>query len=87
MATILDELAALLPVARPPRATSIVRWESSLPQYKVNHLLRVAGINAAISQIDDLEICGAAYDGVGVPACVGSGRAAGRRLLDGANLA
>lgn len=87
VATILDELAALLPVARPPRATSIVRWESSLPQYKVNHLLRVAGINAAISQIDDLEICGAAYDGVGVPACVGSGRAAGRRLLDGANLA
>ena len=60
----------------------MTRWEESLPQYKVNHLLRIAGIDAALERIDGIELCGAAYTGVGVPACVASGRAAARRLLD-----
>ena len=79
--TVLDELATLVEVLGPPTASSITRWEQSLPQYKVNHLLRVAGIDAALERFDGLEVCGAAYGGVGVPACVASGRMAARRLL------
>jgi len=79
--TVLDELATLVEVLGPPTASSITRWEQSLPQYKVNHLLRVAGIDAALERFDGLEVCGAAYSGVGVPACVASGRMAARRLL------
>ena len=81
-ATILDELATLVEVAGSPTASSVTRWEHSLPQYKVNHLLRVAGIDAAIDRLPGIELCGAAYGGVGVPACVASGRTAARRLLD-----
>jgi len=79
---ILDELATLVQVAAKPTASSITRWDASLPQYKVNHLLRVAGIDAAVDRIGGVELCGAAYGGVGVPACVASGRGAARRLLD-----
>ena len=78
---VLDELSTLVDVTGPPSASSVTRWEESLPQYKVNHLLRIAGIDAALERIDGIELCGAAYSGVGVPACVGSGRAAARRLL------
>ena len=80
-AAVLDELATLIEVTGSPSASSVTRWEESLPQYKVNHLLRIAGIDAALERIDGIELCGAAYTGVGVPACVASGRAAARRLL------
>ena len=81
-AAILDELTTLITVDGQPSASSVTRWTDSLPQYKVNHLLRVAGIDAAIDRLGGIELCGAAYGGVGVPACVASGRAAARRLLD-----
>ncbi len=76
-----EELTILLGPFEAPRAVSVVRWTDALPQYRVNHLMRVAGIEAAVERLGGIEICGAAYRGIGIPACVGSGRAAGARLL------
>lgn len=81
IAAVTDELAVLLGPFDPPRAATVVRWTEALPQYRVNHLMRVAGIEAAVERLDGIEICGAAYRGIGIPACVSSGRAAGTRLL------
>lgn len=57
------------------------RWGGALPQYDVGHLELVDTVERAIASVDGLEVCGAAYRGVGIPAVIGSGRAAGRRLL------
>jgi oxygen-dependent protoporphyrinogen oxidase len=51
-----------------------------LPQYAVGHLDRVARIRAAADAVPGLALCGAAYDGVGVPAVIGSAHRAADRV-------
>lgn len=64
------------------QATHVQRWGGGLPQYDVGHLDRVATVEASVAGVDGLEVCGAAYHGVGVPAVVASARAAAARLLE-----
>jgi oxygen-dependent protoporphyrinogen oxidase len=65
-----------------PLAADVVRWGGGLPQYRPGHLDRVAAARAALGGHATLALAGAAYDGVGIPACVRSGEAAAERLLD-----
>ena len=58
------------------------RWGGGLPQYDVGHLSRVATVEAAVARVVGLEVCGAAYDGVGIAAVVAGAQAAVTRLLD-----
>ncbi|MCF3124919.1 protoporphyrinogen oxidase [Streptomyces arenae] len=59
-----------------PVATTVTRWHDGLPQYPVGHHARVARIREHVSRLPGLVVCGAAYDGVGIPACVASADAA-----------
>ena len=52
------------------------RWGGGLPQYAVGHLARVARIRAVVGRHPGLAVCGATYDGVGIPAVIGSARRA-----------
>jgi len=76
-----EELGALLGVRGQPRGATVVRWPAALPQYRVHHLLRTAGIESAVARHRGLAVAGAAYHGVGIPACIASGRAAARALV------
>ncbi|WP_411102009.1 protoporphyrinogen oxidase [Streptomyces sp. cmx-4-9] len=67
-----------------PLAARVTRWDRGLPQYEVGHRDRVARIREAAGKLPGLALCGAAYEGVGVAACVATGRAAGRQVLAGA---
>ncbi len=60
----------------------VQRWGGGLPQYDVGHLDRVETVERSVAGVPGLEVCGAAYRGVGIPAVIASGRAAARRLLD-----
>lgn len=75
------ELARVLDIAGAPGSAHVHRWDRALPQYRVGHLVRVAAIEQEVAELPGLELAGAAYRGVGIPACVGSGRAAGRSVL------
>jgi protoporphyrinogen/coproporphyrinogen III oxidase len=75
------ELAAATGVRSGPVATRVTRWGGALPQYTVGHLDRVAAIRSAVAAQPGLAVCGAAYDGVGVPACVATARAAAGQVL------
>jgi oxygen-dependent protoporphyrinogen oxidase len=70
------DLAAATGVAGPPADTRVTRWGGGLPQYAVGHLDRVGRIRAAIAAQPGLAVCGAAYDGIGIPACIASARLA-----------
>ncbi|MEU9131367.1 protoporphyrinogen oxidase [Kitasatospora sp. NPDC048540] len=59
-----------------PYDTAVTRWGGGLPQYPVGHLDRVARIRAAVAGAGALAVCGAVYDGVGIPACIASARRA-----------
>ncbi len=75
-----DELAALLKVEGAPLESLVTRWPDAFPQYRVNHLVRVEGVEAAAATLGGIAVAGATYRGVGVPACVASGRAAARAV-------
>jgi oxygen-dependent protoporphyrinogen oxidase len=74
------ELATATGVRGAPAATRVTRWGGALPQYTVGHLDRVATIRATAAAQPGLAVCGAAYDGVGIPACVATARAAVGRV-------
>lgn len=74
------DLAAVLGGPLPdPVDVHLQRWGGGLPQYAVGHRQLVDAARAGLPPT--LGAGGAAYDGVGVPACIGSGREAARRLL------
>lgn len=81
VATILGELATLLDVRGDPLDTLVTRWDRSFPQYEVGHLARVDRIEKDLVALPALDVAGAALRGVGIPACIGSGRDAARRVL------
>ncbi|GGS03670.1 protoporphyrinogen oxidase [Streptomyces nojiriensis] len=73
----LADLAEAVGLAARPVASTVTRWDGGLPQYPVGHLDRVARIRTAVAALPGLAVCGAVYDGVGIPACVASaGKAA-----------
>ncbi|MEV8632522.1 protoporphyrinogen oxidase [Streptosporangium sp. NPDC051023] len=76
------ETAEVTGVQGLPRDSRVTRWGGSLPQYDVGHLDRVARIRAAVAPQPGLAVCGAAYDGLGIPACVSTARTAAARILD-----
>jgi len=78
VALVLTELAEV--VGPLPRLVDsrVVRWGGGLPQYAVGHLDRVRRTRDAVAAHPGLAVAGAAYDGVGVPACARSGREAAR---------
>jgi oxygen-dependent protoporphyrinogen oxidase len=59
-----------------PVDAHVQRWGGALPQYAVGHLDRIARIRASVDAVPGLAVCGAAYDGVGIPAVIGSARRA-----------
>jgi oxygen-dependent protoporphyrinogen oxidase len=82
--TAVGELAALLGRAVHPVDTRVVRWGGGLPQYNVGHLDRIRRLRAAVAAEPALAICGAALDGVGVPACIAAADQAVADLTTGA---
>ncbi|MBI0298491.1 protoporphyrinogen oxidase [Streptomyces sp. PRKS01-29] len=78
----LADLGEAVGLAAKPVASRVDRWDGGLPQYPVGHLDRVARIRAEVAKVPGLGVCGALYDGVGIPACVGSARKAADELLD-----
>jgi oxygen-dependent protoporphyrinogen oxidase len=75
------ELADATGVRGQPVAARVTRWGGGLPQYKVGHLDRVARIRAGVAAQPGLAVCGAAYDGIGIPACIATARLAADQVL------
>jgi oxygen-dependent protoporphyrinogen oxidase len=87
-ALVREELARLLGAPLPePVQTRVTRWPGSMPQYAPGHLDRVARVRAALAANvtlggETLALAGAAYDGVGIPACIRSGWNAADQVAD-----
>ncbi|WP_432586399.1 protoporphyrinogen oxidase [Streptomyces sp. HD1123-B1] len=78
----LTDLGEAVGLTARPVATRVDRWDGGLPQYPVGHLDRVARIRAEVAKLPGLRVCGAVYDGVGIPACVASARRAADEVLE-----
>ncbi len=74
------DLLQLLGIDVEPVDAILTRWGGGLPQYAVGHVERVARIRAAVDAVPHLGVCGAAYDGIGIPAVIASAWAAAERV-------
>ncbi|MEE1772909.1 protoporphyrinogen oxidase [Streptomyces sp. JV185] len=79
----LRDLAEATGLAAKPVDTEVTRWTGGLPQYPVGHLSRVARIRAEVAKLPGLRVCGAVYDGVGIPACIASAHRAADEIAAG----
>jgi oxygen-dependent protoporphyrinogen oxidase len=77
----LEDLADAIDLSVRPVDTHVRRWGGALPQYAVGHLERVRRIRAAVAKAPGLAVCGAAYDGLGIPACIASAELAATQVL------
>lgn len=81
-AHLVSELGALIDITAPPTATRVHRWHHAFPQYTPGHADRVDGIfDSLAADAPHLHLVGAAYRGIGVPACIDSGRSLAAALL------
>jgi oxygen-dependent protoporphyrinogen oxidase len=76
----LTDLAAAAGVSAAPVDAHVQRWGGALPQYALGHLDRVVRIRGSVREVPGLAVCGAAYDGVGIPAVIASAHRAAREL-------
>ncbi len=77
------ELAWTAGVTAEPREVRITRWPRSFPQYRPGHLERVAAIDASLAEeAPGVTVAGAAYRGLGLPACVHQARRAAAWVTD-----
>jgi oxygen-dependent protoporphyrinogen oxidase len=77
----LGDLADAVGLSVRPVDWHVQRWGGGLPQYAVGHVDRVAAVRADVGRLPGLAVCGAAYDGIGIPACIASGQRAAEQVL------
>ncbi len=74
------ELKKLLGWDADPSFVRIRRWRRAMAQYSVGHTARIATVRAILHHLPGLQLAGNAYDGIGVPDCIRTGRASARTL-------
>ncbi|MDP9443213.1 MAG: protoporphyrinogen oxidase, partial [Actinomycetota bacterium] len=79
----LADLRAATGVGGTPADSRVTRWGGALPQYTVGHPERMSRVRAAAGRLGTVAVCGAAYDGIGVPACIASASVAVAQVLAG----
>lgn len=81
----LADLSDAAGIAARPVDAHVQRWGGGLPQYTVGHLDRIARVRTAVAGVPGLALCGAAYDGVGIPAVIASAHRAATMATEGAD--
>jgi oxygen-dependent protoporphyrinogen oxidase len=76
-----DELQRILHLTAFPIFHTVNRWPRSMAQYTVGHITRIREIKDRAAAIPGLHLAGNAYDGIGIPDCVRTGRMAARQIL------
>ena len=80
---LLEELRWTAGIDAEPTEVRITRWPQSFPQYRPGHGDRVSSIEARLTQeAPGIVITGAAYRGLGLPACVHQARRAAKVVED-----
>jgi oxygen-dependent protoporphyrinogen oxidase len=65
----------------PAEATQVSRWRRAMAQYSVGHQERIKRVKEMVAALPGLRLAGNAYDGIGIPDCIRTGRNAAKELL------
>jgi oxygen-dependent protoporphyrinogen oxidase len=78
LAAATGEVGGHLGIDLAPVASRITRWERAFPQYRPHHHELVRAVEADLPVT--VKLAGASYHGIGIPACIRSGRAAAEAI-------
>ncbi len=80
---LLNELKQVVTIDQDPVAVRVHRWVDSLPQYVPGHAARVDEIFESVAaDAPKVRLIGAAYHGIGIPACIRGARQVAADLLN-----
>ena len=77
-----SDLTTILGITALPLEVHVERWPASFPQYIPGHLARVGRIRVLTERLGAIALCGAAYDGIGIPACIEGGHLAAATVTE-----
>jgi oxygen-dependent protoporphyrinogen oxidase len=81
LAAVLADLARQAGVRADPTGVRITRWPASMPQYPPGHLDRVDALDRRLRDAaPGVVLAGAAYRGIGIPACIRHAQRAATRV-------
>ena len=69
------DLARLIGVSGPPRASSLTRFREAIPQFEIGHAARVVRLERQVEKHQGLYLAGSALGAYGLADCVASGEA------------
>ena len=75
------ELREVLSIDSDQLFAKVYKWRAAMAQYNVGHLERLQRIERLRMEVPGLFFAGNAYNGIGVPDCVRSGKQAARQVL------
>ena len=82
VAALTIDLGTTMGLSEAPLEHRVTRWWDGLPQFRPGHLARVRAWREAVAErAPGVVLAGAAYDGLGLPACVRQGRQAAATVL------
>jgi oxygen-dependent protoporphyrinogen oxidase len=82
VAALAVDLETTMGLSAAPVAHRVTRWMDGLPQYRPGHLGRVRTWREQVGACaPTIVVAGAAFDGLGLPACIRQGRAAAHAAL------
>ncbi len=82
-----EDLSFYLNIKAPARGlpykySLVSRWNDAMPQYAVGHRQSVEAIETRLSALNGMFLCGAAYEGVGIPDCIRSANLAAESVIN-----
>ncbi len=80
LAIAIAELKETLNITADPTRQYIHRWRNAIPQLHLGHQARVAALQNKIDALPTLALAGAYFNGVGIPDCIRSGKAAAEKI-------
>jgi oxygen-dependent protoporphyrinogen oxidase len=81
-AVVRQELQAILGLSAEPAFVRVYRWPKAMALYTVGHEKRLQQIRQRLARHQGLFLAGNAYDGIGLPDCIRSGRLAAESCLE-----
>ncbi len=82
IAQLLEDLSTVININQPATAVRVQRWVGAFPAYTPGHTDRIQHAKSALQDSHPtIRLAGAAYDGIGIPACIRSGQRSAQELL------
>ncbi|WP_318615001.1 protoporphyrinogen oxidase [Sporosarcina sp. YIM B06819] len=83
IAAVLKDLKEMMGIQAKPLFHEITRLQQSMPQYPVGHVEELKKMRADLAvRTPGVYLCGAGYEGVGIPDCIQQGKEAAQQLVE-----